>query len=42
MREEANKAIQSKAWPFIEAEKIYNRIGGKTPKKGQTDKNPYD
>lgn len=28
------KAIASQAWPFIEAEKIYKRIGGKTPAKG--------
>jgi len=34
MKEEAVNAIQSKAWPFIEAEKIYKRIGGKTPEKG--------
>ena len=28
------KAIASAAWPFIEAEKIFKRIGGKTPAKG--------
>ncbi len=27
-------ALASKAWPFIEAEKILTRIGGKTPAKG--------
>ncbi len=29
-----DKAIASGAWPFIEAEKILKRIGGKIPKKG--------
>jgi lysyl-tRNA synthetase class 1 len=28
------KAIASQAWPFIEAEKIFKRVGGKTPAKG--------
>ncbi|MDA0780724.1 MAG: lysine--tRNA ligase [Rickettsiales bacterium] len=34
MNEQAKQAIDSKTWPFIEAEKIYKRIGGKTPDKG--------
>ena len=34
MNETIQKALQSKAWPFIEAEKILKRINGKTPKKG--------
>lgn len=29
-----NQALSSKAWPFIEAEKILKRIDGKTPAKG--------
>lgn len=28
------KAVASQAWPFIEADKIFKRIGGKTPPKG--------
>ena len=26
--------VNSKAWPFLEAQRIYNKIDGKTPKKG--------
>ncbi len=29
-----NDLINSKAWPFVEAKRIYNQIGGRTPKKG--------
>ena len=34
MTDKLQKAIDSKAWPFLEAAKILKRIDGKTPKKG--------
>ena len=29
-----NNLLESNAWPFIEAKKIYDLIGGVAPKKG--------
>jgi len=29
-----DELVNSKAWPFIEAKRIYDHIGGKTPEKG--------
>ena len=34
MSEILNKAIESRAWPFLEAERILKKIDYKTPKKG--------
>lgn len=34
MNDKITKALASNVWPFIEAEKILKRIGGKTPAKG--------
>jgi lysyl-tRNA synthetase class 1 len=34
MSEKLNKAIESKAWPFVEAERILKKINYTTPKKG--------
>lgn len=34
MNDTITKALASNVWPFIEAEKILKRIGGKTPAKG--------
>lgn len=34
MTDITDSALNSKAWPFIEADRILKKIGGKTPKKG--------